>query len=206
MPLLVASRAAPLADIQNRMVETLHILGIAGSLRVGSYNRSALCAAARMAPAGSAVDIVEIGGIPLFNQDQEKQMPPVVMDFKKRIRDADAILIATPEYCYSIPGVLKNAIDWASRPYGESAWRGKPVAIMGVSEGTYGTILAQQHLRQIFVDLKMFPINEPEVMICDAAKYFDEHGDISDHATKELVRQLLQNLVDWTMRLRPGRA
>lgn len=188
------------------MVETLHILGIAGSLRRGSYNRAALSAAARMAPAGSAVEIANIGEIPLFNQDQERQMPSAVLDFKQRVSEADAILIATPEYCYSIPGVLKNAMDWASRPYGESAWRGKPVAIMGVSEGTYGTILAQQHLRQIFVDLKMFPVNEPEVMICDAAKHFDKDGDISDHSTKGLIRQLLQNLVDWTIRLRPGRA
>ncbi len=131
-------------------------------------------------------------------------MPPAVTDFKNRVREADALLIATPEYCYSIPGVLKNAIDWASRPYGESAWRGKPVAIMGASEGPYGTILAQQHLRQIFVDLKLFCVNEPGVMICDAAKHFDKDGDLSDYTIKELVRQLLQNLVDWTVRLAPG--
>lgn len=160
------------------MVETIQILGIAGSLRRGSYNRAALCAAARMAPSGSRLDLCDIGAIPLFNQDHEKQMPPAVDEFKKRIREADAILIATPEYCYSIPGVLKNAIDWASRPYGESAWRGKPVALMGLSEGSSGTMLAQQHLRQIFVDLKMFPINEPEVMIGGAAKHFDKDGDI----------------------------
>jgi chromate reductase len=185
------------------MIEPLHVLAIAGSLRRDSYNRAALGAASRLAPSGVSVDLFDIGAIPLFNQDHEKEMPAEVVEFKRRIREADAILIATPEYCYSIPGVLKNAIDWASRPYGESAWRDKPVAIMGVSEGTYGTILAQQHLRQIFVDLKMFPVNEPEVMICDAAKHFDKNGEIIDHSQKELIRQLLQNLADWTRRLRP---
>jgi chromate reductase len=185
------------------MIDSLRILAIAGSLRRDSYNRAALRAAARLAPAGASVELLEIGAIPLFNQDEEKNLPAEVVEFKRQIREADALLIATPEYCYSIPGVLKNAIDWASRPYGESAWRDKPVAIMGASEGAYGTIVAQQHLRQIFVDLKMFPVNEPEVMICDAAKHFDKDGELADHSTKELIRQLLQNLADWTRRLRP---
>jgi len=107
----------------------------------------------------------------------------------------------TPEYNYSVPGVLKNAIDWASRPYGDSAWQGKPAAIMGASMGTIGTARAQYHLRQIFVFLNMFPINQPEVMIGNAAEQFDEQGNLTDEKTKELIRQLLQNLADWTRRI-----
>ena len=104
----------------------------------------------------------------------------------------------TPEYNYSIPGVLKNAIDWASRPYGDSAWNGKPVAIMGASIGTIGTARAQYHLRQVFVFLNMFSINQPEVMIGNAAERFDAEGNLMDETAKKLIRQLLQSLVQWT--------
>jgi chromate reductase, NAD(P)H dehydrogenase (quinone) len=107
----------------------------------------------------------------------------------------------TTEYNYSIPGVLKNAIDWASRPYGDSAWSGKPAAIMGASPGTIGTARAQYHLRQIMVFLNMFPINQPEVMIGNAATRFDKTGNLVDETTKDLIRQLLTNLVAWTRRL-----
>ena len=124
-----------------------------------------------------------------------------VSEFKRRIRESDAILIVTPEYNYSIPGVLKNAIDWASRPYGDSAWNGKPVALMGASIGTIGTARAQYHLRQVFVFLNMFPINQPEVMISNAGERFDAEGNLTDVTTKKLIRQLLQSLADWTRRL-----
>jgi len=123
------------------------------------------------------------------------------VELKKRIRAADAVLIVTPEYNYSIPGVLKNAIDWASRPYGDSAWNGKPAAIMGASVGTIGTARAQYHLRQVFVFLNMFPLNQPEVMIGNAAERFDKEGNLTDETTKNFIRQLLQNLVEWTRRL-----
>jgi chromate reductase len=124
-----------------------------------------------------------------------------VIELKRRIREADAILIVTPEYNYSIPGVLKNAIDWASRPYGDSAWNGKPVALMGASIGAIGTARAQYHLRQVFVFLNMFPINQPEVMISNAGERFDAGGNLTDETTKKLIRQLLQSLADWTRRL-----
>ncbi len=120
---------------------------------------------------------------------------------KQRIREADAILIVTPEYNYSVPGVLKNAIDWASRPYGDSAWNGKPAAIMGASIGAIGTARAQYHLRQMFVFLNMFAVNQPEVMIGNASERFDAQGNLTDETTKDLMRQLLQNLVDWTRKI-----
>ena len=183
------------------MSTPVRILGIAGSLRRESLNRAALRAAAQLAPEGAIIDIFELDGIPGFNQDEEQSPPAKVVELKKRIRESDAILFVTPEYNYSVPGVLKNAIDWASRPYGDSAWSGKPVAIMGASIGALGTARAQYHLRQMFVFLNMFPINQPEVMIGNASERFDAAGNLTHDATKEFIRQLLKNLVDWTHRI-----
>jgi chromate reductase len=183
------------------MDKTIHILGIAGSLREASYNRGALRAATQLVPEGATLETFELNGIPGFNQDDEKNPPAKVAEFKQKIRDADAILIVTPEYNYSVPGVLKNAIDWASRPYGDSAWDGKPVAIMGASIGNIATARAQYHLRQIFVFLNMHAINQPEVMIGNAGERFDAEGNLTDEPTKDYIRKLLQNLVDWTRRI-----
>jgi len=183
------------------MNKPIRILGIAGSLRRESFNRAALRAAGTLLPEGATLDIFVLDGIPGFNQDEEQTPPEKVIDLKRRIRDADAILIVTPEYNYSIPGVLKNAIDWASRPYGDSAWNGKPAAIMGASIGNIATARAQYHLRQIFVFLNVFPINQPEVMIGNAAERFDAQGNLTDNDTKEHIRKALQSLVDWTRRL-----
>ena len=183
------------------MTAPIRILGIAGSLRRESYNRSALRAAVQLVPSDVSLDVFELDSIPLFNQDNEQQPPAGVVEFKKRIREADAILIVTPEYNYSVPGVLKNAIDWASRPYGHSAWAGKPVAIMGVSSGMSGTVRAQHHLRQMFVWLNMLPLNQPEVMIGEAAKKFDSQGNLTDEKAKELIGRLLTNLAAWTLRI-----
>ena len=183
------------------MSKQVRILGIAGSLRRQSYNRAALRAATQLVPEDATLDIFALDGIPGFNQDDEQNPPAQVVEFKRRIREADAVLIVTPEYNYSVPGVLKNAIDWASRPYGDSAWAGKPAAIMGASPGTIGTARAQYHLRQTFVFLNMFPINQPEVMISNAAERFDAEGNLTDERTKDFIRQLLQNLVAWTRRL-----
>ena len=132
--------------------------------------------------------------------------PAKVSEFKARIRAADAILIATPEYNYSVPGVLKNAIDWASRPYGDNAWDGKPVAMIGASPGNLGTARAQYHLRQSFVYLNMHPLNSPEVMISDAANRFDNQGNLKDETAKQRIRELLERLVAWTKRLEVPRA
>ena len=183
------------------MSKPVRILGIAGSLRRESYNRAALRAAALVVPPDATLDVIELDGIPGFNQDEEQNPPTKVVELKRRIREADAVLFVTPEYNYSVPGVLKNAIDWASRPYGDSAWSGKPAAIMGASVGTIGTARAQYHLRQIMVFLNMFPINQPEVMIGQAATRFDKEGNLTDETTKDLIRQFLKNLVAWTRRL-----
>jgi chromate reductase len=183
------------------MNKPVRILGIAGSLRRESYNRAALRAATAVVPEGATLEIFELDGIPAFNQDEDRNPPARVAELKRRIREADAILFVTPEYNYSVPGVLKNAIDWASRPYGDNAWNGKPAAIMGASLGTLGTARAQYHLRQIMVFLNMFPINQPEVMIGNAASRFDQEGNLTDEATRNFIRELLQNLVEWTRRI-----
>ena len=188
------------------MAELVKILGIAGSLRKGSYNRSALRAAVKLVPPGSTLEIVDLDGIPPFNEDHEKEFPTHVREFKAKVSAADAILIVTPEYNYSVPGVLKNAIDWASRPYGTSAWNAKPIGIMGASVGALGTARAQYHLRQMFVFLNMFPLNQPEVMIAHAAEKFDEQGNLKDLKTSEKIKELLEALVDWTRRLKNARA
>ena len=178
------------------MPEQIKILGMAGSLRAQSYNRAALRAAQALVPPGVTLDVFELDGIPPFNQDEERKPPQKVVDFKARIRAADAILLATPEYNYSIPGVLKNAIDWASRPYGDSAWNAKPVAIMGASVGLFGSMRAQYHLRQCFVFLNMDAVLQPEVAIGNAPQKFDAQGDLTDTTSRQLIGQLLQNLAD----------
>lgn len=185
------------------MNSPITILGIAGSLRRESYNRAALRAAKQLVPEGVTLDIFELDGIPAFNQDEEKNTPAKVVELKQRIRAADSLLLVTPEYNCSVPGVLKNAIDWATRPYGDSAWSGKPVAIMGASPGMLGTARAQYHLRQIFVGLNVFPINQPEVMIGNAAAKFDVEGRLTDEPTKKHIRDLLQALTVWTRRIFP---
>ena len=183
------------------MSKPVRILGIAGSLRRDSYNRATLRTAIELAPEGASIETFELDDIPSFNQDDEQNPPDKVVELKRRVREADAILFVTPEYNYSIPGVLKNAIDWASRPYGDSAWNGKPAAIMGASVGAIGTARAQYHLRQMMVFLNMYPVNQPEVMIANASDRFDAQGHLTDNASKEFIRQLLQNLVDWTRRV-----
>lgn len=171
------------------------ILGVCGSLRKQSFNLGALKAAQALVPADTTLDIYDIAGLPLFNQDEEQNPPPKVTDFKAKIRAADAILFAVPEYNFSIAGVLKNAIDVASRPYGDSAWAGKPAAMLGASVGALGTARAQYHLRQCFVFLNMQPVQQPEVFIRECASKFDAQGNLTDDTAKKLIQTLLQNLV-----------
>src|SRR6478609_9695468 len=183
------------------MKTPIRILGSAGSLNRESYNRAALRAAIKLVPEGAILETFELDGIPVFNQDEEQNPPAKVTELKRRIREANAILFVTPEYNWSVPGVLKNAIDWASRPHGDSAWNGKPAAIMGASTGAIGTARAQNHLRQILVYLNMFPINQPEVLISHAMDRFDQEGNLTDLPTRERIIGLLQSLVDWTRRI-----
>jgi chromate reductase len=183
------------------MAKKISILGFAGSLRKGSFNRSLLRTAQEVVPQEAELESFDLEGIPPFNQDLENQPPQKVKEFKAKIRAADAILIVTPEYNYSIPGVLKNAIDWASRPYGDNALEGKPVALMGASIGMLGTARAQYHLRQSFVWLNMYPLNQPEVMVPFAQEKFDANGTLTDQKTKEKVKELLESLIRWTKKM-----
>ena len=184
------------------MSEKISILGFAGSLRKGSYNKSLLRAAQEMVPENATLEVFDLERIPPFNQDLENQPPEKVKEFKAKIRTADAILIATPEYNYSIPGVLKNAIDNASRPYGDNAFDGKPAAIMGASIGMLGTARAQYHLRQSMVFLNMFPLNQPEVMVPFAQEKIDQNGRLTDQKTRDKIKELLGALVLWAKKLK----
>jgi chromate reductase len=183
------------------MEETVKILGFVGSLRKGSYNKALMRAALKLLPKDATLEVFDLEGIPPFNQDLEGQPPTVVKALKAKIKKADALLIATPEYNYSIPGVLKNAIDWASRPHGDNVFEGKPVAIMSASTGRLGGARAQYHLRQSFVFLSMYPLNRPEVMMPYAQEHVDENGNLTDETTRQLIRQLLEELVRWTKKL-----
>jgi chromate reductase len=180
------------------MQKKVQILGFAGSLRKESYNKSLLRAALELLPEDAELEIFDLEGIPPFNQDLENNPVEKVKEFKLKIKAADAVLIATPEYNYSIPGVLKNAIDCASRPYGDNAFEHKPVAIMGASSGMAGTARAQYHLRQSFVFLTCFAVNQPEVLVSFAQDKIDKEGKVTDQKTREKIGELLVNLVAWT--------
>ncbi|HEU4621883.1 MAG TPA: NAD(P)H-dependent oxidoreductase [Burkholderiaceae bacterium] len=184
------------------MPDTFRILGIPGSLRAGSYNRAALEAARELAPTGVSVDIYTLDDIPIYHGDHEQPLPEPVVRFKQAIREADALLFATPEYNYSIPGMLKNAIDWATRPSGDNAFAGKAAAIMGASPSLLGTARAQYHLRQVFVYLDVHAINKPEVMIGQAAQRFDANNRLTDEKTRALIAQMLTSLVDFARTLK----
>jgi len=183
----------------------VRILGIAGSLRAGSFNRKLLNNAVQLVPAGAKLEIYDLHGIPVFSEDDEKNPPAKVSDFKARIRASDAILFATPEYNYSVPGGLKNAIDWASRPYGDSAWLGKPAAIIGASVGRMGSARAQYHLRQICVYLQVEVLNSPEVMISSAHENFDSAGKLTHESSREALAELLKALAGRVHLLRHAR-
>ena len=177
------------------METKLKILGFAGSLRAGSYNKALLRAATELLPDSTTLEVFDLYGI-------ELNMPAKVKEFKSKIREADAILIATPEYNYSVPGVLKNAIDFASRPYGDNPFNDKPVAIMSASIGMLGGARAQYHSRQTFIFLNMYPMNSPEMIVNFAQNKFDSNGKLTDEDTRRFLKRLLENLVNWTKRLR----
>ncbi|HEX2478855.1 MAG TPA: NAD(P)H-dependent oxidoreductase, partial [Geminicoccaceae bacterium] len=182
--------------------DQITVLGVAGSLRQKSYNRAALRAAIELAPAGMTIETFDLGPIPVYNEDVKEQgFPPPVQELREKIRATDALLIVTPEYNYSIPGVLKNAIDWASRPP-DQPFDGKPIAIMGASPGRLGTARAQYHLRQCFVFLNAYIMNRPEVMIAGAPQMFDDELRLTDAGTRDMVGKLLQSLAEWARRHR----
>jgi len=189
---------------ESRANPTLNVLGVAGSLRAGSFNRGLLRAAEELAPAGMQIRSFELRGIPLYDGDVEAQGDPEpVREWKHAIAEADALLIATPEYNFGVPGVLKNAIDWASRPPGRSVLNGKPAAVMGATPGMTGTARAQLQLRQAFVFTQTLALLYPEVLVARAHEKFDAEGRLADETTRGLVRALLEGLAAWTQRLRP---
>lgn len=174
----------------------INIIGFTGSLRRNSYNRAALQAAKELLPEGVNLEIEDLSSIPFFNEDLEAEgIPQVVVDFKQKIANADAILIATPEYNYSIPPVLKNALDWASRGK-DAPVNGKPLAIMSASPSMLGGARVQYHLRQVCVGLNLMVVNKPEVFITYANKKFNEEGILIDEYTKGAVSRLVNALVD----------
>lgn len=176
----------------------LNILGIVGSLRKGSSNRALLEAMARdLAPEGMTIEIADISGVPLYNEDDRTDaFPSAVQDLRDRIAAADGVIIATPEYNYSVPGVLKNAIDWASRPP-EQPFDGKPVAILGASPGRLGTARAQYHLRQVFIFLNAMVMNKPEVMVGSVHEVLGDDGSIKDEATASFITEYLEAFRNW---------
>ncbi len=184
------------------MEEPLKFLAFAGSLRKGSYNKALIKAAVEVAPSNIKIEVYDLEGLPLFNQDLEQTPPQKVIEFKTKIKEADALLIATPEYNYSVSGVIKNALDWASRPRTDTPLQGKPVAIMSASIGRLGGARAQYHLRQTFVSLNMHPVNTPEVMLSNAAENVDAHGNVTNQQARDLIKQLLEALAAWTIKLR----
>jgi len=180
------------------------ILAVAGSLRQGSYNRGLLRAAEALAPDGVEVRFFDIGQLPFFNQDVEAAGDPEpVQRFKDAIASSNAVLIATPEYNGAVPGVLANAIDWASRPSGRSVLRNKLVSVMGAVLGTSGSENAQAALRGVLGRIGAIVVPDPQVLVPRASRLFDEHVDLRDEGTREEIRQLVEALVEWCRRVQP---
>ncbi len=178
------------------MSKGIRILGFTGSLRRNSFNKAALRVAQELVPEGASLEIFDLAPIPFFNEDVEAQgLPPAVAEFRGAIAAADALLLVTPEYNYSIPPVLKNALDWASRGK-DSPLPGKPAAIMSASTGMLGGARAQYHLRQVGVILNLQFLNRPEVFIANAAAKFDQEGRLTDEPTRDVIRKLLNALVE----------
>lgn len=177
----------------------MKILGISGSLRKNSYNTAALRAAQELFPQGVTLEIFDLSPIPMYNEDV-RPFPAAVQSFGERIAAADALLIATPEYNHSIPGVLKNALDWVSRLPNQPC-EGKPVALFGVSAGRFGTVRAQLHLREVCTALGMFVLPKPELFISQAEEKFDAHGKLIHSETRQRLQTLLEVLIAWTQRV-----
>jgi chromate reductase len=187
------------------MDRTWDVAVLVGSLRKESLNRKMAQALQRLAPASLRLEIVEIGNLPLYNQDDDANPPAASAAFKARIEKADAVLFVTPEYNRSVPGVLKNAIDIASRPYGKSAWKGKPAAVVTVSPGAIGGFGANHHLRQSLVFLDMPALQQPEAYVGGAAELFDDEGNLAKDATRDFLRTFLDAFARWIERTAPRR-
>ncbi|MEO6361650.1 MAG: NAD(P)H-dependent oxidoreductase [Caldimonas sp.] len=170
---------------------------VVGSLRKDSLNRKLALALQSMAPDGLALEIAEIGALPLYNQDDDAAPPPPSVAFKQRIEAAEAVIFVTPEYNRSVPGVLKNAIDIASRPYGKSAWSRKPALVITLSPGAVGGFGANHHLRQMLVFLDMPTLQQPEAYLGGAGDLFDDAGQIKKPETKQFVEKIMAAFAQW---------
>lgn len=179
------------------MSETRHVAVIVGSLRKESFNRKMALALADLAPSYLKYEIVEIGDLSLYNQDQDETPPPAWVAFRAKVKAADAVLFVTPEYNRSVPGVLKNAIDIASRPYGHSAWSGKPGAVVSVSLGAIGGFGANHHLRQSLVFLNVAAMAQPELYVGSAAGLFDGDGKVKSEDTRKLLQKFVDSFASW---------
>ena len=187
--------------VQDILGRTMRILGISGSLRKESFNTKLLRAARELVPEGHTIEAFDIAPIPIYNHDvYEAGFPVEVVQFREAIRAADALLVATPEYNYSVPGVLKNAIDWASRAPSQP-FAGKPLAMMGATPGLGGTVRSQYHLRQVLTALDVHIVNRPEVAVRSAPDKFDASGTLTDEKTRTQVKALLAALIAWPARL-----
>jgi chromate reductase, NAD(P)H dehydrogenase (quinone) len=185
------------------MGDALQILGFAGSLRRESFNRALLRAAQELAPTDLSISVFDLTPIPSYNGDVEAAGDPEpVAAFKAAVQQADGLLIATPEYNYSVPGVLKNAIDWASRPSGNSPLRDKPAMLMGASPGASGTMRAQLALRQSFVFTQTVAMLQPEVLVARSQEKFDAQGRLTDEPTRQRLREALGAFAHWIRRLK----
>ena len=181
----------------------LLVLGISGSLRKASYNTALLHAAVDLMPPGMTLEVFDLSPLPMFNQDFEKPFPEAVVAFRDKLAQADAILIATPEYNSSITGALKNALDWASRSP-QPPLQGKPAAIMGASTGNFGTLRAQLHLRQILTHVGALPLGKPEVLVAHAEQAFNADRKLVDASVHGFLRDLLVALTKWSVRVSPA--
>ena len=170
---------------------------LVGSLRKESFNRKMANNLMQMAPASMQMEILEIGNLPMYNQDLDESPPQAWTEFRDRLRKYDGVLFVTPEYNRSVPGVLKNAIDVGSRPYGKSAWDKKPAAVVSVSPGAAGGFGANHHLRQSLVFLNMPAMPAPEAYIGNASKIFDDAGKISVDSTKEFMQKFTDAFAEW---------
>jgi chromate reductase len=177
----------------------MNILALSGSYRRGSYNLALLKEAKKMLPENVSLEIFDVSRFPLYFRDIEGDPPEDVRNFKEKIRSSDAILIASPEHNYTVTAVLKNAIEWGNRP--DNSWEGKPAAIVSASSGVRGGVRSQLHLRQVMVDLNMFPINEPEFFLGKAGEAFDSELRLKDDGARQLLNKLLQNLVSWAAKI-----
>jgi chromate reductase len=185
------------------MGESVRILGFAGSLRQGSYNRALLASAQGLAPDGMVIEAFDLIAVPLYNADVEAQGDPEgVAAFKAAIRAADGVLMVTPEYNHGVPGVMKNAVDWASRPPREAPLGGKPVGIIGASPGMTGSARGQSQLRQAFEFTGSYCMPQPEVLVSRAHEKFDAGGKLTDEATAKFLAGYLVALKAWVLRLK----